>query len=329
MSSKAVKTEVTKRKKPVVAPTTEVKTTAIIKPPLKWVGGKTQIMDEVIALFPREMENYYEPFLGGGSVLLALLSYQKDKQITIKDSIVASDINSNTIGLYKNIQTNVEEFIDKLRALVTTYSEITGTEVNRKAQTEEEAKTSKESYYYWIRKRFNSLTKEQRSQVYGSVLLLFLNKTCFRGVYREGPNGFNVPFEKQHQNQGIFDEEQIREVSKLIQNVTFVVQGFGDALKNVKKGDFVYLDPPYAPINATSFVGYTADGFKGEDHALLFELCNQLTNSGAKLLMSNADVPLVKDAFPSTKYQTKIITTRRAINSKNPEEKTNEVLITN
>ena len=184
-----------KRKKPVIAPPKEA-IKSIVKPPLKWVGGKTQIIDQVIALFPREIDNYYEPFLGGGSVLLALLSHQRDKKITIKGSIVASDVNSNTIGLYRNIQNNVEEFIEKLQALVQTYSEIEGSEVNRKATSEAEAKTSKESYYYWIRDKFNKLTKEERAEVEGSALLLFLNKTCFRGVYREGPNGFNVPFEK-------------------------------------------------------------------------------------------------------------------------------------
>jgi DNA adenine methylase len=132
-----------------------------------------------------------------------------------------------------------------------------------------------------------------------------------------------------NKNQTVFDEDHLREVSRLIKNVTFIVQGFDIALKDVKQGDFVYLDPPYVPETATSFVGYTADGFKGENHQLLFTICNQLTEKSIKLVMSNADVTLVKEAFPASKYQTKIITARRAINSKNPEAKTKEVLISN
>lgn len=295
-----------------------------VKPPLKWVGGKTQIMDDVMALFPKTIRNYYEPFLGGGSVLLALLS---NKTIKVTGSIKASDINANLIWLYKNIQTNPEELIKEVKALATEFAAIKGTAVNRKAQTMTEATTAPESYYFWVRKQFNALSKEERTTVKASAALLFMNKTCFRGLYREGPNGFNVPYGN-YKNPSIIDEEHIRTVSALIKDVIFTNCSFVDALKHQDQDptDFIYLDPPYAPETETSFVGYTADGFTLENHQLLFTMCQK---TKAKFLMSNADVQLVKDAFLQAKYATQIISCRRAINSKAPAARTNEVLITN
>ena len=316
----------TKRKCPQKNQTTKQTTNQIVKPPLKWVGGKTQIIDQVISLFPKTMNNYVEPFLGGGSVLLALLSSRNHIQVI--GTIKASDTNPNTIGLYQNIQSNIEELLKELTALITTYSAIEGTIVNRTATREEDAISSRESYYYWIRSTFNSFSQEDKIKPKGSAYLLFLNKTCFRGLYREGPNGFNVPFEKHHQHPTIFEEAHLRQVSVLIQGVIFTCQPFEDALSTVEDGDFVYLDPPYAPETATSFVGYNSDGFSGEKHKLLFDTCHKLSENKIKLLMSNADVPLVRNEFVEP-YKTCILSVRRAINSKKPEAKTNEDLITN
>ena len=316
---KATKVKATKATKVNAEPANQ-----IVKPPLKWVGGKTQIIGQVLALFPKTMKNYVEPFLGGGSVLLALLSSRDNIQV---ETVKASDTNPNTIGLYQNIQSRIEELLEELTALMATYSAIEGTTVNRKA-TEEEATTSRESYYYWVRSTFNALSQEDKIKPKGSAYLLFLNKTCFRGLYREGPHGLNVPFEKQHQHPTVFEEAHLRQVSVLIQGVIFTCQPFEDALATVEEGDFVYLDPPYAPETVTSFVGYNADGFSGKAHELLFNTCHALTEKKVKLLMSNADVPLVKEAF-TERYETRTIEVRRAIHSKKPDAKTNEVLITN
>lgn len=296
-----------------------------MKPFLKWVGGKTQILEDVLEMFPTEVNDYYEPFVGGGSVLLAFLTAVKDKKITCSGTVYASDINSNLIAVYKNIQTRCDDVIVFLTLLREGMPQSDRTVVNRNPTTPEEAGTSQESYYYWIRSQYNNLSEDVRQSTLASAMFLFLNKTCFRGLYREGPRGFNVPYGN-YKNPTILDADHLRAVSNLIQNVVFVCESYADALVNVKENDFVYMDPPYAPENATSFVSYTAHGFKKEDHETLFQLCRTLP---CKFLMSNSDVELVRNSFPEELYNVKTVSCRRAIHSTNPESRTNEVLITN
>lgn len=298
------------------------------KPALKWVGGKTQILEEVLKRFPREMETYYEPFLGGGSVLLGLLSEMKAGRICVKGKVCASDVNSNLIGFYKCLRDTPDALIAEVKKLLHVYVPLEGTVVNRKASTIQEAVTSKESFYFWTRTRFNALRKEDRASPLAAAMFLFLNKTCFRGVYREGPRGFNVPFGN-YKNAAILEEAHLREVSAILEGVELTCAGFQDALKPVAAGDFVYLDPPYAPETETSFVGYTADGFGLEDHKVLFAACAGMGAKGVKFLMSNADVKLVRDAFPAVEYTTVVLSCRRAIHSKTPDARTNEVLVWN
>ena len=300
---------------------------AAIKPFLKWVGGKTQIIDKVMELFPAILNNYHEPFVGGGSVLLAFLSAVKAGKITITGKVYASDLNVNLIGLYKNIQTIPTDLIAEVNRITNEFALCTGSLVNRKPTTLEEAMTSPESYYYWTRTLFNTLEPAASTSIGASAMFLFLNKTCFRGVYREGPRGFNVPF-GHYKSPTVIDEPHIMSVSELIKDVVFTRQPFQESLVNIAADDFIYLDPPYVPQQATSFVGYTADGFDLKEHRALFALVKGVKGLGAHILMSNSDVSIVKDAFPSMAYQTKIISCRRAIHSKEPGTRTNEVLIT-
>ena len=292
------------------------------KPFLKWVGGKTQIIDTIISKIPKDINNYHELFLGGGSVLLAVLSLQKQNKITIKNKIYAYDINRVLIRVYKDIQTNKDELYKYIEYYINEYDNITGNKVNRKATTIEEAKTSKESYYYWIRNKYNQIDKET---VECSALFMFINKTCFRGMYREGPNGYNVPYGHYKKTPTIITKENLNYISELIQEVEFIDSRFEDSIKDITDDDFVYLDPPYAPENDKSFVGYVADGFSLEMHNRLFDSIKELKN--IKFVMSNANVDLVTDNFID--YKCENIIARRAIHSKNPGATSKEVIIYN
>jgi len=296
------------------------------KPPLKWVGGKTQIIDKVINLFPLEINNYHEPFLGGGSVLLALLSLQKQGKIKINGQIYASDFNPMIIHFYKTIQSDPESFILETNKLYDVMVSCSDSKMISKPTTVEEAMTSQESYYYWIRSQYNKLSPNNMNVVY-AAMFIFLNKTCFRGLYREGPNGFNVPF-GHYKNPSIISESHIRETSALIKNVVFTHKSFSENMA-FEKGDFVYMDPPYVPVNATSFVGYTSSGFDGEQHKLLFDMCANMKSADVKFVLSNANVPLVRSTFPEAEYSTDVLLCKRSINSTDPSAKAEEVLVRN
>jgi DNA adenine methylase len=294
----------------------------IQKPFLKWVGGKTQIINHIISKIPKEMDNYHEPFLGGGSVLFAVLSLQKENKIVIKNKICAYDINGILINVYKHVQNNKDELYKFIKFYITEYDNIKGTIINRKPTSIEEAKTSKESYYYWIRNKYNKMDK---TTIECSALFMFINKTCFRGMYREGPNGYNVPYGHYKKTPTIITEENLNYISDLIKDVEFKQSNFSDSIKNVKDGDFIYLDPPYAPVNEKSFVKYVKGGFNLESHKLLFNEIKKFDK--IKFLMSNAKVELVTDNFKD--YNCEDIIARRAINSKKPGSTAKEVIIYN
>jgi DNA adenine methylase len=279
-----------------------------MKPFLKWVGGKTQIIQDVLGAFPSEINDYHEIFVGGGSVLLAAL-----EKANVKGKFYAYDLNKILIDTYKDIQTRPKELQKEVDELFRVYDSINGTEINRKPTDEQEALTSKESYYYWVRHLYNTGTQNK------TAMFVFLNKTCFRGVYREGPNGFNVPYGHYKTTPAVPD---LIKVSEVIQKVEFTHCDFREAIRRAKPGDFMYLDPPYAPETKTSFVGYTKDGFGMKDHEELFEMTK---SSGAQFVMSNAGVDLVRDAFSD--YTVTDIKARRAINSKNPASNTTEVIV--
>ena len=315
----------------------------ITKPIIKWVGGKTQIIDKIIDEYPTTIDNYHEIFLGGGSVLLALLSYKKANLITLTGNIYAYDINETLISLYKNIQSKHNELYDELKLIIDEFNSCNNDDndnedsvLNRKPKTLEEAKTKPENYYYWSRTRYNKLSNTDKNGILGTALFIFLNKTCFRGVYRMGPNGFNVPYGN-YSKPEIINKEHLQEVHTLIQGVIFTHCDFSiplqkciDVCKDSRTdgyNDFIYLDPPYVPENNKSFVGYNKDGFNLDQHIKLFGLCKELKTKNIKFIMSNADVELLKEYFPTDVYNTQTIMVKRSINSKKPDAKTKEVII--
>ena len=302
-------------------------TTTLIKPIIKWVGGKSQIIDKIINNFPKEMNNYREIFLGGGSVLLTLLSYVKKGIIKINGGIYAYDANEPLIYMYKNIQTRHIELYDCLINLINEFNKCGNDEINRNPKNIEEAIKNKENYYYWIRKNYNKLSNDERNDIIGSAMFIFLNKTCFRGVFRIGPNGFNVPY-GHYKNPEIINKKHLEEINELIQNVIFECNDYSLSLNNIESNDFTYLDPPYAPEISTSFVGYTKEGFDIDQHINLFKLTHKLTEENKKMMLSNADVTLVRDNFDE-RYRIIEVVCKRTINSKNPEAKTKEVIIMN
>lgn len=274
-----------------------------MKPFLKWVGGKTQLLDQVLPMIPRTLQNYYEPFVGGGSVLLAVLT---SPDITIAGRVYASDVNPALINVYRSVQTDPDGVSAYLRRLEPIVHPFFG------------APDDPEAFYYRMRDLYNSLPPEGPQH---AALFLYLNKACFRGVYREGPHGFNVPY-GHGKTLTLPSLEGLREIARVLQRVEFSCESFESVLPRAQLGDFVYVDPPYAPETATSFVGYVAGGFAL--HTVLFDALKALP---CPFLMSNSDVPLVREAF-SEPYTTKRVTARRAIHSKDPSATTSELLIT-
>jgi len=284
----------------------------MIKPIVKWVGGKTQIIDKIMDEFPTEINDYYEPFLGGGSVLFALLSSIKKGGVKVNGTINAYDLNEPLIYMYKNIQSNYEELYNQIQELISEFNSC----------------ENKENYYYLTRIKYNQLN--DKKGLLGSALFIFLNKTCFRGIYRMSKNGFNVPYGN-YKNPEIINIAHLKEVSELIQNVTFECYDFERPLNLIKNKnhplDFIYIDPPYAPETKVSFVKYTEKGFTIDNHIQLFKLIHSLNN--IKIMMSNSDVPLIRDNFHNDTYKITYITCKRAIHSKTPNATAKEVIIKN
>jgi len=273
------------------------------KPLIKWVGGKHKLLEHIIPHFPKEINNYHELFLGGGSVLLGVLSQINDKKIKIKGKIYAYDFNPVLIAFYKAIQSNWKELYDTIMKI-------------KKAGE----KVDDKEYYYYIRQLYNSRDDTDMSRV---AEFVYLNKTCFRGLFRLNKSGgFNVPYGN-YKKPGIADPKEFEKVSQLIKDVTFICKDFEDVKISSKK-DFVYMDPPYVPEKKNSFTAYSKVGFTEDKHNALFDKCIKMK---CKWVMSNSNTEPVKEKLK--KFTIKEIEARRAINSKNPAAKTKEVIIYN
>ena len=262
-------------------------TITVPKPFVKWAGGKRQLIPVLNKEFPQKFGTYFEPFLGGGAVLFHLLSQNPNQKCSV------SDLNSDLVLTYITIRDRVEELISSLKKHSKKYSD------------------DKNSYYYQIRE------KEPKEQIEKSSRLIFLNRTCFNGLYRVNSKGkFNVPLGR-YSNPNIVNEENLRAVSGILQSqkITITCRDFSSILEDAKKDDFIYFDPPYQPVSQTAnFTSYTNRDFNFEDLKRLADLCNDLDSKGCKVILSNSNTSEVKDMFDRN-WKIKKIQVNRAINS--------------
>lgn len=272
-----------------------------LSPILKWVGGKRQLLHEIIPLIPEDVSTYVEPFVGGGAVLF---EYKPHKAII-------NDLNEELINVYRVIKDSPEDLIEIL---------IKHKEYNTK------------DYFYKIR----SLDRqddylEKFSKVERAARTIYLNKTCYNGLYRVNSKGhFNTPYGR-YKNPNIVNEQLILEMSDYFnkKDIRIMNVDYKEALKYLRKGTFIYFDPPYLPISpSSSFTGYTENGFNLEHQIELKEQCDKLNKRGIRFLLSNSDHPIIRDLYKD--YHIKTIQAKRTINSKaNKRGEINEVLVFN
>lgn len=258
------------------------------KPFVKWAGGKRQLIPILNENLPKTMGTYYEPFLGGGALLFHILTERGGQKCGI------SDLNSDLVLAYTTIRDKTDELISSLKNHAKNYQ-----------------KDSK-SYYYTIR------DSNPRSAVGKTSRLLFLNRTCFNGLYRVNSKGkFNVPLGR-YTNPNIVNEENIHSVSQVLQSrkVSIKCRDFESVLDDAKKDDLVYFDPPYQPVSDTAnFTSYTNKSFTYDDLKRLAKLCLKLDSKGCKVMLSNSNSQEVADMFTEKQWQLKKIAANRSINS--------------
>ncbi len=273
------------------------------KPFIKWVGGKRGLLEQLLPLFPKKFNNYYEPFIGGGAVFFELYS----KNLLLNKTII-SDINSELITTYNVVKNNPNKLIEKLN---------------------EYKQNHTKEFYYQIRELDRKEEFANLSDIEKAARFIYLNKTCFNGLYRVNKKGFfNTPIGS-YKNPNIVDSETILNASCALQNVTILNQSFEKVLNSAKKGDFIYFDPPYYPLNKTSnFTSYDSNCFLEEEQIKLFKVFKKLDKKGCFVALSNSDTSFIKELYKE--YDINIVNANRFINSKsNGRGKISEVLVRN
>jgi len=257
----------------------------LVQPFLKWAGGKRQLLAELRPLIPKKIKYYYEPFLGGGAVFF-------DRQ---PNMAIVNDFNSELINCYEVIRDSPEALLEAIGALPHTSEQ-----------------------FYRIREMdrnpdFNLIPSAERA-----ARLIYLNKTCYNGLFRVNSQGqFNVPFGN-YKNPAIADKAVIFAISSYLKkaNITFRNGDFANAVDDATEGDFVYLDPPYDPVSDTSsFTGYSLNGFVKEEQKRLKAVCDVLTEKGVKFLLSNSNTEFIRELYTQGNYTIRTVQARRAISS--------------
>lgn len=248
------------------------------------MGGKTQLLDQLLPFFPESFDTYYEPFIGGGAVFFTLAAQGRFK------NAVLNDWNPELVNVYQAIKEFPEALIGALEGL----------------------RYDKEVFL-----EVRAMDPNTMSRIDRAARTIYLNKTCFNGLYRMNKKGqFNVPFGKFAKPPKILDAENIRACCEVLKNVTLKSGDFSYAIKTAKEGDLVYLDPPYVPLTVTSnFCSYTSDGFSIDDQVRLKECCIDLADRGVKVIASNSSAPLVRELY-EPRFDIHEVSARRNINSK-------------
>ena len=271
-----------------------------ITPFVKWAGGKRQLLPQIKERMPAKYNNYFEPFVGGGAVIFELLPRKA----------LINDINKALINAYKQICDAPDAFLKAVKRI------------------DEEMLEDGKKYYYSLREHYNDKLMKDEYDVELAALFVFINKHCFNGLYRVNGKGlFNVPYNNSRSSSA--DENSIMKISKYLQGITITDGDFEDACKDAKKGDFVFIDSPYAPLNPTSFESYTKEGFDVESHKRLAGLYDKLTARGCYCMLTNHNTELINDLYGNKGYKIDIVSVKRMINSDASNRVGEEVIICN
>lgn len=260
-----------------------------IKPFVKWAGGKNGLINSLISFIPKNFNSYFEPFVGGG----ALFFYLKNLNILNSKKIYLNDKNAELINAYKQIKINPNKLLEELEILKNNHSK---------------------EYFYKIRNLDRDFDFYSLSEVFRAARFIYLNKTCFNGLCRYNAKGnFNTPIGS-YKNPKIYDKDLIFSVHEVLKNVLITNKDFEVVSLKAKKGDFVYFDPPYYPLNKTSsFVSYT-DNFSANEQIRLYKLFKMLDCEGIKVLQSNSNTDFIKELYKD--FEIIEVISKRAINCK-------------
>lgn len=260
-----------------------------IKPFVKWAGGKNGLINSLISFIPKNFNSYFESFVGGG----ALFFYLKNLNILNSKKIYLNDKNTELINAYKQIKINPNKLLEELEILKNNHNK---------------------EYFYKIRNLDRDFDFYSLSEVFRAARFIYLNKTCFNGLCRYNAKGnFNTPMGS-YKNPKIYDKDLIFSVHKVLKNVSITNKDFEVISLKAKKGDFVYFDPPYYPLNKTSsFVSYT-DNFSANEQIRLYKLFKMLDCEGIKVLQSNSNTDFIKELYKD--FEIIEVISKRAINCK-------------
>ena len=267
-------------------------------PFIKWAGGKRQLLKEIEERMPKEYNRYFEPFIGGGAVLFSLQP----------NRAVINDCNRSLIHTYRSIKKSPTKVIRELKVF------------------DQEIIEGGKEYYYYLRTLYNEKMIKEEYDMEMAGLFIFLNKHCFNGLYRVNAQGlFNVPYN--NSKKPSYDRENIRAISKYLKKVTILEGDFEKACQRAKKGDFIFFDSPYAPLNPTSFESYTKEGFDKGSHERLAKLFRKLHRRGCYCMLTNHNTAFICNLYKE--FEIDIVPAKRMINSDGKKRVGEEVIIRN